>query len=629
MLPEATPTTTHKNKSLLKKLNFNNTNDFILAKKGFIASLDDNGIVKNKNGDIIWDVKSYTDFIKPDSPSPDSVNPSLWRQSQLNLITGLFKVCDGVYQVRGLDLSNMTFVEGKNGVTIYDPLISVETARAALKLYRKHVGARPIKAIIYSHSHIDHFGGVSGLVSKEDVKSGRVAVYAPEGFMKHAVEENVYAGIPMGRRAIYGYGSGVGKGPRGTVGSGLGIGNSTGAVSLIKPTVVIKKQLETHVIDGIKNTFYLSPGAEAPSEMMWYIPSKKLINVAEEACYNMHNIYTLRGAKVRDALSWSKYLNDIIKIWGSDYEYCIAMHHWPTWGNEEITKHIKSQRDTYKFIHDQALHYANMGYVADELPSLVKMPKTLTDIWGTHGYYGSLSHNVRAVYNFYLGFFDGNPSHLDPIPPSELGKKYVDAIGGPDKVYDHAKKAFDEGDYKWCAVLLNHAVFAGHKTNKIRRLLANALSQQGYQAESGPWRNFFLTGAKELLEGIDTQSTSTNVAAIRNSITVENMFDWMSISLDAKKSEGKNITINWNITENGKNKRYVMFLENCVLNFWENRHSDNPDVTVDISKKELNQMINDFEVPSAAKISDPVKFKELTDALVNFEKFMFFNIVES
>ena len=499
----ASPFTLEFNKNSTASFPWSDKTAFANAKRGLIAPLPDNGVIKDKSGRVVWDLSRFTGFIKDGATAPDTVNPSLWRISQLLMDAGLYEVIPGVYQVRGADLSNLTIVEGDQGITIYDPLVSAETARAALDLYYQNRPRKPVIAVLYTHSHVDHAGGVRGVVDEADVKAGKVKIYAPEGFLENFIAENVFAGTAMGRRAAYMFGNLVAPGPQGTVTAGLGVTSSNGTVTLIPPTDLITKTGEKRIIDGIEYEFLMAPGSEAPSEMMWYLPKFKLINTAEDTTHTMHNLYTLRGAKTRDARLWPIYLNQAIQMWGDLYEVQIGMHHWPTWGNAEITQLIKVQRDTYKFMHDQTLHYANMGYTMDELPGLVVLPQSLVNQWASHGYYGTQSHNVRAVYNFYLGYFDANPATLNPLPPVEVGSKYVAAIGGPDAVMKLGREALQKGDYRWGAELVNHLVFAQPENQEAKNLQADILEQMGYQAESGVWRGFYLTGAAELRHGVN------------------------------------------------------------------------------------------------------------------------------
>jgi alkyl sulfatase BDS1-like metallo-beta-lactamase superfamily hydrolase len=629
----ASPSTLEFNKKSTASLPWSDTADFANARRGLIARFPDNGVIKNANGRIVWDLSKFTGFIKEGAAAPDTVNPSLWRMSQLLMDAGLYEVVPGVYQVRGADLSNLTIVEGEQGITIYDPLITAETARAALDLYYQNRPRRPVVAVIYSHSHVDHAGGVRGIVDEADVKSGKVKIYAPEGFLENFVAENLFAGTAMGRRASYMYGNLVGPGPQGTVTAGLGITTPTGTVTLIAPTDLIIKTGEKRIIDGIEYEFLMAPGSEAPSEMMWYLPKFKLINTAEDATHTMHNLYTLRGAKTRDARLWPMYLNQALQMWGDRYDVQITMHHWPTWGNAEITQLIKVQRDTYKFIHDQTLHFANMGYTMKELPDLVRLPQSLANQWAGQGYYGTQSHNVRAVYNFYLGYFDGNPATLNPLPPAEVAGKYVAAIGGADAVMKLGREAFQKGDYRWGAELVNHLVFAQPDNQEAKNLQADILEQMGYQADSGPWRDFYLTGADELRHGVGKPTTANPASAdIVASMSADLLFDYMGVQLDAKKADGKTLVVNWIFSD--INEKHTLFLENSVLNHWPGYNAEKADVTVTADRATLTKVLTkqvsfeDAVKTGQVKLTgDQAKFGEFMSYLVNLNQFFWFNIV--
>jgi alkyl sulfatase BDS1-like metallo-beta-lactamase superfamily hydrolase len=606
----ASPSTLEFNKNSTASLPWSDKADFANAKRGLIARLPDNGVIKDANGRIVWDLSKFTGFIKDGAAAPDTVNPSLWRMSQLLMDAGLYEVVPGVYQVRGADLSNLTIVEGELGITIYDPLISAETARASLDLYYQNRPRKPVVAVIYSHSHVDHAGGVRGIVDEADVKSGKVKIFAPEGFLENFVAENLFAGAAMGRRASYMYGNLVAPGPQGTVTAGLGVTTSSGTVTLIPPTDLITKTGEKRVIDGIEYEFLMAPGSEAPAEMMWYLPKFKLINTAEDATRTMHNLYTLRGAKTRDARLWPMYLNQALQKWGDQYEVQITMHHWPTWGNAEITQLIKVQRDTYKFMHDQTLHYANMGYTMKELPD-----------------------NVRAVYNYYLGYFDGNPATLNPLPPVEVASKYVAAIGGPDAVMKLGREAFQNGDYRWGAELVNHLVFAQPDNQEAKNLQADILEQMGYQAESGPWRDFYLTGADELRHGVKKLATGNPASAdIVANMPTDLLFGYMGVQLDAKKADGKTLTINWIFPD--INEKHALFLENSVLNHWPDYTDSKADVTVTVERATLTKVLTrQLSFEDAVKTGqvkfagNQAKFAEFMSYLVNLNQYFWFNIV--
>lgn len=478
---EATAATKQANDALYKQLPFSDNTDFTNAHKGFIAALPSE-IIKGEQGNVIWNPQQY-DFIKEGEKAPDTVNPSLWRQSQLINISGLFEVTEGVYQIRNLDLSNMTIIEGKEGITVVDPLVSAETAKVGMDLYYKNRGNKPVVAVIYTHSHVDHYGGVRGVVDEADVKSGKVKIYAPSGFMEAAVAENIMAGNVMSRRASYMYGNLLKPDATGQVGAGLGTTTSAGTVTLIAPTNIIEKDGQKETIDGLTYDFMLAPGSEAPSEMLWYIEEKKLIESAEDVTHTLHNTYSLRGAKIREPLPWSKYINAAIVRWGDKAEIIMAQHHWPTWGNENVVNLLKSQRDLYRYINDQTLRMANEGLTRDEIAAKFKLPDSLANTWANRGYYGSVSHDVKATYVLYLGWFDGNPATLDELPPEEAAKKFVDYMGGADAIMKKAKEDYDQGNYRWVAQVVSKIVFADPGNIDARNLEADALEQLGYQAE--------------------------------------------------------------------------------------------------------------------------------------------------
>jgi alkyl sulfatase BDS1-like metallo-beta-lactamase superfamily hydrolase len=498
---EATEITRAANAELLNILPFQDIRDFEEAKRGFIAPLSDKGVIKNEQGRPVWDMSRFL-FITEGTPAPDTVNPSLWRQSQLNMLGGLYKVVDGLYQVRNADLSNLTIYEGEDGIIVADPLISVETARAALELYYQHRPRKPVVAVIHSHSHIDHFGGIRGVVDERDVQAGKVKVVAPVGFYEAAVAENVLAGNVMTRRASYMYGNLLPPDTKGQIGAGLGMSTSSGTPTLIEPTDLITETGQRMNIAGLDFEFMLAPDTEAPAEMHWYIEQFKAVTAAENCCHTLHNTYTLRGAKIRDPLAWSKYLNQTIQLWGNKTEVLYGMHHWPSWGRSRILEMLEKGRDGYRFIHDQTLRLANQGYTPVEIAEMLDFPTELAQHWALRGYYGTLNHNVKATYVGYLGWFDGNPATLHVLPPEVGSKKYVEYMGGAEEVLRKAREAFDQGEYRWVAEVVNHVVFADSQNLSARSLQADALEQMGYQAESGPWRNFYLTGAKELREGV-------------------------------------------------------------------------------------------------------------------------------
>lgn len=584
----ATDATKAANDALLKELPFNDKTSFELAHKGFIAPLPSEPI-KGANGNMIWDPSKYS-FIKEGTEAPASTNPSLWRQSQLINISGLFEVTDGIYQVRNYDLSNMTIVEGKEGITIFDPLISSETAKAALELYFKHRPKKPVVAVIYTHSHVDHYGGVRGVVDEADVKAGKVKIYAPKDFLEHAVAENVMAGTAMSRRASYMYGNLLPPSETGQLGAGLGTTTSAGTVTLIPPTDIIEKTGEKHVIDGLTYEFLYAPGSEAPAEMLYYIREKKALNTAEDSTHTMHNTYSLRGAKIREPLPWSKYLNEALKMWGDDVQVMYAMHHWPVWGNKEVRDQLSSQRDMYRYINDETLRLANKGYTMTEIAEQVQLPKGIADRFSNRGYYGSLNHNVKATYVLYLGWFIGNPATLWELPPEEQAKRYVDMMGGSEAILKKAKEYYDKGDFRWVAEVVNHVVFAEPSNQAAKNMQADALEQLGYQAESGPWRNFYLTGAKELREGVqklptpDTASPDTVKA-----MDLDLFFDYLGMRLKGPEVADKHITINLDFTD--LKQQYTLEMVNGVLNHTEGLLAKNADAKLTLTRDTLNKLM--------------------------------------
>ncbi len=498
------------------------------------------------------------------------MHPSLWRQSKLAAKQGLYEVVEGIYQVRGFDLSNVTFVETDRGVVVIDPLISTEVAAAALQLYREHRGGdRPVVAVIYTHSHVDHFGGVLGVTSQDDVDSGKVSVLAPEGFIEHAVQENVYAGTAMTRRATYMYGTLLHRGPQGQVGCGLGQATSTGQVAVIKPTVTITTTGEKHTIDGLEIEFQMAPGTEAPAEMHFYFPRYRALCMAENATHNLHNLLTLRGALVRDPHVWSGYLTEAIDRFTDNVDVAFASHHWPTWGRERVVEFLSTQRDLYAYLHDQTLRLLNQGYTGAEIAEQFQMPPALEKAWHTHGYYGSVNHNVKAIYQRYMGWFDGNPARLWAHPPEALAKRYVDALGGIDRVIEIAQKAFDDGDFRWAATLLDHATFTDPDYAQTRDLYADTLEQLAYGAENATWRNFFLSGATELRDGNFGTATSATSPSMLSQLTPEQMFDTLAISINGPRAWDLNLAID--VTFSDTDTNYRLTLRNGVLVYRKRR----------------------------------------------------------
>ncbi|WP_422743989.1 alkyl/aryl-sulfatase [Mycobacterium sp. WMMD1722] len=569
--PTATVESAHR--EALTRLPFADTRDFDNADRGFLAALAP-CVVTAADGRVVWDndVYAFLDGPGPDT-APTSVHPSLWRQSTLAAKQGLYEVVRasgatgdddaGIYQVRGFDLSNITFVEGDTGVIVIDPLISTETAAAALELYRQHRGERPVVAVIYTHSHVDHFGGVLGVASQADVDAGRIAVLAPDGFVAHAVQENIYAGTAMTRRATYMYGTLVDRGPQGQVGCGLGQQTSTGEVALIVPTLDIRETGETHTIDGVEIEFQMAPGTEAPAEMHFYFPRYRALCMAENATHNLHNLLTLRGALVRDPHGWAGYLTEAIDRFSDRADVVFASHHWPTWGREQIVEYLSLQRDLYAYLHDQTLRQLNQGRTGIEIAEHFEMPPALEKAWHAHGYYGSVSHNVKAIYQRYMGWFDGNPGRLWQHPPEALAPRYVEAIGGVDRVVDLARQAFDSGDLRWAATLLDHVMFTDEHHAAGRELYADTLEQLAYGAENAVWRNFFLSGAAELRDGNFGTATQANSPTMLAQLTPEQMFDVLAISVNGPRAWDLDIATDVTFGDSGEN--YRLTLRNGVL----------------------------------------------------------------
>lgn len=536
------------------------TTDFDNADRGFITALSP-CVIKAADGRVVWDNDAYS-FLN--GPAPTSVHPSLWRQSTLAAKQGLYEVVPGIYQVRGLDISNISFVEGDTGIIVIDPLVCTEVAAAALEMYRAHRGGdRRVVAVIYTHSHVDHFGGVLGVTSQADVDAGKVAVLAPDGFTAHAVQENIYAGGAMMRRAGYMYGSYLPRGPQAQVGCGLGQTLSTGDVSLIVPTVDIKKTGEKHTIDGVEIEFQMAPGSEAPAEMHFYFPRFRALCMAENATHNMHNLLTLRGALVRDPRAWSGYLTEAIDTFGHRTDVVFASHHWPTWGQDNIVEFLSQQRDMYSYLHDQTLRLLNQGYTGVEIAEMFQLPPALEQAWNTHGYYGSVSHNVKAIYQRYMGWFDGNPGRLWPHPPEAIAPRYVEAMGGIDRVVELAGKAVADGDFRWAATLLDHAVFTDSNHVGARELYADTLEQLAYGAECATWRNFFLSGSTELRSGNVGTSGQVPSATFFDQLTLDHIFGVLAISINGPRAWHLDLAIDFTFTEQDEN--YRLTLRNGVL----------------------------------------------------------------
>ncbi|MEU9606463.1 alkyl sulfatase dimerization domain-containing protein [Streptomyces sp. NPDC048057] len=585
----ARPAIVHQQADLQDRLPFSDTQDFEDAARGLIARRTPN-VVTADDGSPVWDGDSYA-FLSGDAP--DTVNPSLWRQSRLVAQQGLYEVVDGIYQVRGFDLSNVTFVEGEKGVVVIDPLISVETAAAALALYREHRGDRPVTGVVYTHSHVDHFGGVKGVTTAEDVAAGRVPVLAPEGFLAHAVSENVYAGTAMGRRAAYMYGASLARGPRGQLGAGLGQTTSTGTVTLVPPTVDVTTTGQEEVVDGVRMVFQMAPDSEAPAEMLIHFPDLRALCTAEDATHTLHNLLTLRGAVVRDPHGWAGYLTEAIDLFGDVTDVAFASHHWPTWGRDRVVRFLSVQRDLYAYLHDQTVRLINKGWTGAEIAEHLRLPPALENAWSTHGYYGSASHNIKAIYQRYMGWFDGNPAHLWQHPPVAAGKRYVEFMGGADAVVTKARGSFDAGDFRWAAEVLGHVVFADPDHAAARELLADTYEQLGYGAENGTWRNFYLSGATELRDGRFGTPTVAASADIIANLSLPKLFDALAVQIDGPKAWDEDFTIDVRLTDAapGTDARYRLRLANGVLTHTAAPQRGDADVTLTTTTTALPALV--------------------------------------
>ncbi|MFJ4713895.1 alkyl/aryl-sulfatase [Streptomyces sp. NPDC088785] len=541
----------------MSALPFEDTTDFENADRGFIDALDP-AVVKTDDGRVVYDNDAY-DFLKGDCP--DTASPSLWRQAQLCSRQGLYEVCEGIYQIRGLDLSNMTLVEGERGVVVIDPLLSVETAAAGLALYRRHRGERPVTGLVYTHSHGDHFGGSRGVLPR-GTEDG-VPILAPEGFLEHAVSENVYAGNAMTRRAIFMYGDRLPKAADGQISAGLGMTTSNGTISLVPPTHDITRTGQEETVDGVRIVFQLTPGTEAPAEMNFLFPDRRALCLAENATHNLHNILTLRGAVVRDSRVWARYLDEAIEYFGDGYDVAFASHHWPTWGRENVVAFLAAQRDLYAYLHDQTLRLLNDGLTGPEIAEQLELPPALENSWHARGYYGSVNHNIKAIYQRYLGWFDGNVAHLWEHPPVALAQRYVDALGGPEQALSTARGYVDAGDLRFAATLLNHLVFATPDNADAKTALADVYDRLGHGAENGTWRNFYLTSAMELRHGVNPIAIDTTNPEMAMALTTDMVLDSLAIRIDGPRAWDDDLTIDLVLTD--EDRRHRLTLHNGAL----------------------------------------------------------------
>ena len=624
----ATEYTRAAQKAVRERLPFSDTEDFELAGRGFIAAIPE-GVVRNEQGRALWNLQAY-DFLDNEE-APDTVNPSLWRMARLNMNSGLFKVCERVYQIRGLDLANMTIIEGDTGLIVIDPMTTSEMARAGLELYLAHRPTKPVVCVIYSHCHVDHYGGVVGVISTDEVKAGKVVVIAPDRFMEELAGENILVGNAMSRRAQYQFGGLLQTGPRGQVDAGLGKTIARGRVSLIAPTCIITKPTESHVIDGVEVEFQLAPDSEAPAEMHMFLPQFAVLNLAENATHLLHNLIPLRGALVRDSRMWSRHISDAICLFGDRTDILIGQHHWPTWGRSKVRAYLESQRDIYKYVHDQTVRLMNHGLTPVEISEQLDLPPGLDQNWSVRGYYGTVSHDSKAVYQRYLSWYDANPANLNPLPRGKTALKTIEYMGGSSAVLERARKDFEDGNYRWVAQVLSHLVFAEPRNLPGRALLADAFEQLGYQAESASWRNAYLYGTQELRKGVKQLGPRRILGpGILAGVTTGALFDFMAVRLNGPNAAGLNWRINWILRDSGKHA--AMKLQNCTLTHVFSDKPTEADVTVETDHATLVSLnIRETGVDSAAKAGqlridgDQSIVARLFDLLDDFE--MMFDVV--
>lgn len=622
---EATKTTQDKNKEVYALLDFSDEQEKSFAEKGLIAAPESLEL-KDEKGKVVWSQKAYSFVENADAPA--TVNPSLWRNTQLNHLYGLFEVADGIYQVRGYDMTNITFIKGDTGWIVFDPLMSTECSAAAMQLVNENLGERPVTAVVMSHPHVDHYGGIKGIISEEEVASRNIPIIVPEGFEEHAVSENVYAGNAMGRRAGYQYGTILDDSATGSMSIGIGMGQSTGTISYISPNDTIKQTGETRTVDGVTMEFQLTPGTEAPVEMNTWFADKKALWIAENCTGTLHNLYTLRGAQIRDGNAWAEYIMEAMTRYGKDAEVVFQSHNWPHWGNDVINRYLENTAAMYKFINDQTLMYINQGYTSDEISNMITLPESLEKNWYTRQYYGTVAHNAKAVYQKYMGWYDANPVNLNPLTPSDSAKKYVEYMGDTGEVLKKARADFDKGEYQWVAEITNVLVFADPDNQEARYLCADALEQLGYQAESGTWRNAYLSGAKELREGTitDTALKANSSADLKKSMTPEMMMDYMGILTDSNAAQDVNLKINLNFTDTDP---YLLRMDSGVLLYQKGVQADDADATLTLPRVAMFTILNKDEAKQQETIrieGDQDILKKLTEHMVTFE--YFFNIVE-
>lgn len=568
-------------------LPWDNTADFEDAARGHLGALPD-AIYENKVGTKAWSVMRHA-FVEG-SESPDSVNPSLWRQARLNKLHGLFEVVPGVYQIRGMDLANMTIVEGQKGIIVIDTLSTQEGAAAALALYRRHREDRPVTGVILTHTHADHWGGVLGVATAEDFASGNVPLIAPDRFMEYAVSENILVGNAMRRRGLYQFGIALPPGPKGQVDNGLGLTFARGASQLAQPNDLITQTGDTRQIDGVTFEFQMAPDTEAPAEMHMFLPDFGVLNMAENAVHNFHNLLPFRGAQVRNASNWTRYISEALELWGDRAEVLIGQHHWPTFGQSALRQYLEVQRDLYKFVHDQTVRLINRGLTPHEIAEELHLPDTLEQHWHIRGYYGALKHNVKAIYQFYMGWYDCVPAHLDPLPPTQTGQKMIEYMGGIDAAVSRAQADFEAGNYRWVAQVMNHAVFSDPNHQGARALLADAYEQMGYLAECATWRNSYLFGAFELRNGPKKMRGATaNRAGALAALSGHDLFDLMGTWIDPDRAAGLSFSLIFAFSDH--KERHLLTLQNCALTHVPAKDAATADLTVQLARADFNRLL--------------------------------------
>ena len=608
---DATPATAAVIQASIKGLDLSDNRDMEDAQRGFIAR--PTGKILGSDGSVLIDFDAYR-FVEGQAPA--TVNPSLWRHAMLNAQIGLFKVRDGIYQLRGFDIANMTLIDGQTGWIVVDPLTSRESAAAALAFAREHLGNKPVTAIIFTHDHADHFGGVLGITSSSEVAQRNIPIVAPAGFMEEATSENILAGPAMARRSMYQFGKNLTPGATGIVDTGLGKNVAYGSMGILPPTQIIDQPIQPLVLDGVSFMFHNMPGAEAPAELTFSIPALKAYGGAELLAQTMHNLLPIRGAKVRDALRWSDYTQIALDELG-DTEVYFGQHNWPIWGNERIREFITKHRDVYKYLHDQTVRLMNAGYTPNEIADKIQLPDSLASYFGTRGYYGDLRHNVKAIYQMYLGAYDGNPAHLNPLVPKESAKRYVELMGGNTKVVEAARVAYDKGEYRWVAELLDQAALAKPDDTAAKELLARAYEQMGYQAESATWRNSYLTAAMELRNGPPAKGVKrSDLIELMKQTPTERFLEAMAASLDGPAADGKNWTFNLVLTDT--NESFVLWIENAVLHYRKGPTAANANATLTVTKDLFVQLLGGTAGLKETLTSDDLKVDGSKVDLVRF-----------